>query len=134
MAEVMTSKERLLCALEGGKPDRMPTSLHQWQGYHLDKYLGGMTDIEAWDGPLVGECRAIFDAANPDVEVISPTDILEGEEQWFNPIMAYCRWLRLFAMVAGEAGADLTQDSFAAAADDRAIPGAVDSICRWKTT
>jgi hypothetical protein len=76
-----------------------------------------MTDIEAWDGPLVGECREIFDAANPDVEVISPTDILEGEEQWFNPIMAYCRWLRLFAMIAGEAGADLTQDSFAAAAE-----------------
>jgi uroporphyrinogen-III decarboxylase len=43
----MTSKERLLCALNKEKPDRMPISLHQWQGYHLDKYMGGLTDLEA---------------------------------------------------------------------------------------
>ena len=30
----MNSKERMLCALEKGKPDRMPVSLHQWQPYH----------------------------------------------------------------------------------------------------
>ena len=36
----MTSKERLLTALAGGKPDRLPVSVHQWQGYHLDEYLG----------------------------------------------------------------------------------------------
>ncbi len=38
----MTSKERMLCALDRGKPDRLPFSVHQWQGYHLDKYLGGI--------------------------------------------------------------------------------------------
>ena len=43
----MTSKERLLTALRGGKPDRLPVTVHQWQGYHLDKYLGGMSDLEA---------------------------------------------------------------------------------------
>jgi len=37
-----------LCALERGKPDRLPVSVHQWQPYHLDKYLGGISDIEAF--------------------------------------------------------------------------------------
>ena len=44
----MTSKERLMTALTGGKPDRLPVSLHQWQGYHLDKYLDGITPQEAF--------------------------------------------------------------------------------------
>ncbi|MHC4561660.1 MAG: uroporphyrinogen decarboxylase family protein [Planctomycetota bacterium] len=44
----MTSKERLLTALTKGKPDRLPVTVHQWQGYHLDKYLDGMTDLEAF--------------------------------------------------------------------------------------
>lgn len=38
-----------MCALEGGKPDRLPVSLHQWQPYHLDKYLNGISDIEAFE-------------------------------------------------------------------------------------
>jgi len=44
----MTSKERLLCALDRGKPDRLPVSIHQWQGYHLEEYLDGISDIEAF--------------------------------------------------------------------------------------
>jgi uroporphyrinogen-III decarboxylase len=44
----MTSKERLLCALDKGKPDRMPVSIHQWQKYHLDKYLDGISELEAF--------------------------------------------------------------------------------------
>lgn len=44
----MTSKERILTALNGGKPDRLPASIHQWQGYHLDRYMNGMTDLEAF--------------------------------------------------------------------------------------
>jgi uroporphyrinogen-III decarboxylase len=43
----MTAKERLLCALNGEKADRMPISLHQWQQYHLDKYMNGRSDLEA---------------------------------------------------------------------------------------
>ena len=45
----MTSKERMLCALDRGKPDRLPVSVHQWQPYHLDKYLGGISDLEAFE-------------------------------------------------------------------------------------
>lgn len=45
----MTSKDRLLCALERGKPDRLPVSVHQWQPYHLEKYLDGISDLEAFE-------------------------------------------------------------------------------------
>ncbi len=44
----MKSKERLLLALNGEKPDRMPASLHQWQPYHLDKHMNGISDLEAF--------------------------------------------------------------------------------------
>jgi uroporphyrinogen-III decarboxylase len=44
----MTSKERMLIALNKGKPDRLPVTVHQWQGYHLDTYLGGISDLEAF--------------------------------------------------------------------------------------
>lgn len=43
----MTSKERLMTALNKEKPDRLPVTIHQWQGYHLDKYMGGISDLEA---------------------------------------------------------------------------------------
>ena len=49
MPQTMTSKERLLCALDGGKPDRLPVSLHQWQPYHLEEHLGGITVLEAFE-------------------------------------------------------------------------------------
>lgn len=43
----MTSKERMLCAIDRGTPDRLPVTIHQWQPYHLKKYMKGMSDIEA---------------------------------------------------------------------------------------
>jgi uroporphyrinogen decarboxylase len=49
MTRPMTSKERLLRALACEKPDRMPISLHQWQPYHLETHLGGISDLEAFE-------------------------------------------------------------------------------------
>lgn len=43
----MTSKERMLTALDGKRPDRLPVTIHQWQPYHLRTYMNGMSDIEA---------------------------------------------------------------------------------------
>lgn len=43
----MTSKERMLAAIHRQKPDRLPVTIHQWQSYHLNKYMGGISDIEA---------------------------------------------------------------------------------------
>jgi uroporphyrinogen decarboxylase len=44
----MTSKERLLLALQRQKPDRLPASVHGWLPYHLKKYLDGITPLEAF--------------------------------------------------------------------------------------
>ncbi len=44
----MTSKERMLTALHKGMPDRLPVSVHQWQAYHLETYLGGISELEAF--------------------------------------------------------------------------------------
>ncbi len=49
MSETKTSRERLMCALERGKPDRMPVTLHQWQPYHLQEYLGGISELDAFE-------------------------------------------------------------------------------------
>ena len=57
MADKMTSKERLLTALHRGKPDRLPVTVHQWQGYHLDKYMNGIDALEAFE--VVGMDAAI---------------------------------------------------------------------------
>jgi uroporphyrinogen decarboxylase len=45
----MTSKERMLIALDRGVPDRLPATLHQWQPYHLENFMNGMSDIEAFE-------------------------------------------------------------------------------------
>ncbi|UCD29908.1 MAG: hypothetical protein JSV03_05380 [Planctomycetota bacterium] len=45
----MTSKERMMIALQGEKPDRLPVTVHQWQQYHLDKYLDGISPLEAFE-------------------------------------------------------------------------------------
>jgi hypothetical protein len=44
----VTSKVRLMTALSGGVPDRVPATIHQWQDYHLKTFMGGMTDVEAF--------------------------------------------------------------------------------------
>ena len=45
----MNSKERLLTAIKGGKPDRLPATTHHLMPYFLDKYLGGMSNREFFD-------------------------------------------------------------------------------------
>lgn len=44
----MTSKERMLKALNREKPDRVPATIHQWQPYHLKYYMGNVSDIQAF--------------------------------------------------------------------------------------
>jgi len=41
----MTSRERMLIALDNGRPDRLPCQVHGWMGYYLNHTLGG---IDAW--------------------------------------------------------------------------------------
>jgi uroporphyrinogen-III decarboxylase len=44
----MTSKERMMRALHREKPDRLPVTIHQWQQYHLDTYMGGIDALAAF--------------------------------------------------------------------------------------
>ena len=44
----MTPDDRLYRAIDGQVPDRVPVTVHQWQKYHLDKYLGGISALEAF--------------------------------------------------------------------------------------
>ena len=44
----MNSKERMMRALRREKPDRLPVTVHQWQGYHLNCYLKGICDLGAF--------------------------------------------------------------------------------------
>jgi len=38
----MTSRERMLTALDNERPDRLPCQVHGWMGYYLRRYLDGM--------------------------------------------------------------------------------------------
>jgi uroporphyrinogen decarboxylase len=44
-----TSKERMVIAIEGGKPDRLPATTHHVMPYFLDKYMGGISAQEFFD-------------------------------------------------------------------------------------
>lgn len=37
-----------MLAIDREKPDRLPASIHQWQPYHLENFMGGMSDLEAF--------------------------------------------------------------------------------------
>lgn len=46
---MMTSKERLVAALERRKPDRLPVTTHHVMPYFLGKHLGGISNDEFFD-------------------------------------------------------------------------------------
>lgn len=58
----MTSRERMLCALERGIPDRLPATIHQWQPYHLKTLMGGISEIEAFRAVGLDAAITIWDA------------------------------------------------------------------------
>ena len=45
----MTSRERLLTAINNGKPDRLPGQVHCWMPYYLDNYLDGIDQFRAYE-------------------------------------------------------------------------------------
>jgi len=73
----MTSKERLMTALNKEKPDRLPVTIHQWQGYHLEKYMGGISDLEA--------CKQVgFDAQIQYFEEMAQFWVVNADFEKFN--------------------------------------------------
>ncbi len=49
MTGKMTSRERMLTALENGRPDRLPCQVHGWMDYYLKHYLGGIDEWQAFE-------------------------------------------------------------------------------------
>jgi len=45
----MTSRERMLIALDNGRPDRLPCQVHGWMAYYLREYLDGMDWWQAYE-------------------------------------------------------------------------------------
>lgn len=45
----MTSRQRMMIALNNGRPDRLPVQVHGWMKYYLDTYLGGMDWYQAYE-------------------------------------------------------------------------------------
>lgn len=45
----MTSRERMLTALNNGRPDSLPCQVHGWMGYYLKNHLGGIDQWEAFE-------------------------------------------------------------------------------------
>lgn len=85
-----------------------------------------LTNQALWDDSTMQECRDAYTSANPDVEIIEPADLVEGDEDIPQGIFNACGNLRLFMAAAEPAGADLTNESFATAAatlDQFSIPG-----------
>jgi uroporphyrinogen-III decarboxylase len=58
----MTSKERMMRALKREKPDRLPVTIHQWQSYHLDHYMGGVDALTAFKQTELDAAIQYFEA------------------------------------------------------------------------
>ena len=87
---------------------------------------GGPSDTEHWNDPLLQECVAVVRAAIPEADLRPPEELTVEDENWYLPVRRYCSHLSLFAQIAMAAGADLTPETFEAAAHtltDFALPG-----------
>lgn len=75
--KTMSSRERMLTALNRGIPDRLPVTIHQWQPYHLAKYMGGASDLLAFRQLGLDAAITVWDAntrkTNPQWQVESRT-------------------------------------------------------------
>jgi len=80
----MTSKERMMRALHREKPDRLPVTIHQWQQYHLDTYMGSVDALTAFKGLGMDAAIQYFEAMGqfwiPDAEqyIVQSPDWQEG--------------------------------------------------------
>ncbi len=47
--DAVNARQRLLTALDGGQPDRLPATTHHLMPYFLDTYLGGVSEVAFFD-------------------------------------------------------------------------------------
>jgi uroporphyrinogen decarboxylase len=75
---MMTSRQRLLCALDGGQPDRLPATTHHVMESFLKKYLGGASSRGFFDRFGLDAVRWVV-AHRPDTSNGEYLDPLQGE-------------------------------------------------------
>ena len=51
-----------MIALKGGKSDRLPVTIHQWQEFHLDEYMDGMDALSAFKAVGMDAAIQYFEA------------------------------------------------------------------------
>ena len=74
-----------------------------------------ITGQELFEDESMAVCLDAFAAGQPDVTITPPAELEEGVEDVFRGLSFGCRFLKLFELIATEAGADLTNESFAEA-------------------
>jgi len=108
---MMTGKERMMTALQKGKPDRLPITIHQWQAYHLKTFMKGADQLGAFlatgldasvtpwnlitrgESPDWRECRESYDLAgymNGERRVVKTPD---GDITWITAGNEYTRFV-----------------------------------------
>ncbi len=86
----------------------------------------GPSEMEIWNDPELQNCVEVVRAAIPGADLRPPDELALEDENWFLPVRRYCSHLSLFVQIATAAGADLTHETFEAAAytlTDFAVPG-----------
>lgn len=90
----MTSRERMLTALNNGRPDHLPGQVHGWMDYYLRTYLDGMDWWQAYerfdlDYAIYVSPRYIYspkDRANWEVDHRELGTDEDGNERWIEVI------------------------------------------------
>ena len=59
-----------MLAINREKPDRLPVSIHQWQDFHLENFMDGMSDLEA------------FQKVGLDAQIQYPAEAVLSSESW----------------------------------------------------
>lgn len=87
----------------------------------------GRVDTERWEQPTYqSECSEVVAARLPEADLRPPTEYLETDENWFNPVSRACGLLALFVAIATAAGMELTPTTFLDGANSLtqfALPG-----------
>lgn len=79
----MTSRERLLTALNHGIPDRLPVTTHHLMPYYLENHMGGMSEREFFDHFGLDSITWFFGiTANPGASSYLNPDGYVQTENW----------------------------------------------------
>lgn len=107
----MTSKERLLTAIRGGTPDRLPVTTHHVMPYFLEKYLDNISAQEFFDS--FGLDAILWTVPHkPGAGGGEYTDPLQGEPGFLESRRVASDTWRIYPEDVSESGRKLTRYRF----------------------